>query len=69
MLISPTYFSDVLSWKDRRKYLTDICGDYTDEEIINAVAELEPLNEILLLNGSTAQKRSIDDQIKLLKPI
>lgn len=67
MLISPTYFSDVLSWKDRRKYLTDICGDYTDEEIINAVAELEPLNEILLLNGSTAQKRSIDDQIKLLK--
>ena len=67
MLISPTYFSDVLSWKDRRKYLTDICGDYTDEEIINVVAELEPLNEILLLNGSTTQKRSIDDQIKLLK--
>lgn len=67
MLISPTYFSGVLHWKDRRKYLTDICGDYTDEEIINAVAELEPLNEILLLNGSTAQKRSIDDQIKLLK--
>lgn len=67
MLISPTYFSGVLHWKDRRKYLTDICGDYTDEGIINAVAELEPLNEILLLNGSTAQKRSIDDQIKLLK--
>ena len=62
-----SYFSDVLSWKDRRKYLTDICGDYTDEEIINVVAELEPLNEILLLNGSTTQKRSIDDQIKLLK--
>lgn len=67
MLISPTYFSDVLSWKERRKHLTDICGDYSDEEIINTVKELKPLNEILMLNGSLAQKRSIDDQIKLLK--
>lgn len=67
MLISPTYFSDVLSWKDRRRYLTDICGDYTDDEIIDTVSELWPLNNILLLNGSAIQKRSIDDQIKLLK--
>lgn len=67
MLISPTYFSGVLSWKDRRKYLTNICGDYTDEEIIDTVAELAPLNEILLLNGSATQKRSIDDHIKILK--
>ena len=67
MLISPTYFSDVLAWKERRRYLTDICGDYTDEEIIDSVSELQPLNEILLLNGSSAQKRSIDNHIKLLK--
>lgn len=67
MLIGPTYFGDVLAWKERRRYLTDICGDYTDEEIIDSVSELQPLNEILLLNGSSAQKRSIDDHIKLLK--
>lgn len=67
MLISPTYFSDILSWKNRRRYLTDICGDYTDEEIINAVPELKPLNEILSVNGSLAQKRNIDDHIKILK--
>lgn len=67
MLISPTYFGDVLAWKERRRYLTDICGDYTDEEIIDTVEELKPLNEILMLNGSSTQKRSIDDHIKLLK--
>ncbi len=67
MLISPTYFGDILAWKERRRYLTDICGDYTDEEIIDTVEDLKPLNEILLLNGSATQKRSIDDHIKLLK--
>lgn len=67
MLISPTYFGDILAWKERRRYLTDICGDYTDEEIIDTVEDLKPLNEILMLNGSATQKRSIDDHIKLLK--
>ena len=67
MLISPTYFGDILVWKERRRYLTDICGDYTDEEIIDTVEDLKPLNEILMLNGSATQKRSIDDHIKLLK--
>lgn len=67
MLISPTYFSEVVPWKDRRRYLTDICGDYTDEEIISAVPELLPLNEILSVNGSAAQKRSIEDHVKILK--
>lgn len=67
MLISPTYFGDVLAWKERRGYLTDICGDYTDEEIIDTAEDLKPLNEILMLNGSAIQKRSIDDHIKILK--
>lgn len=67
MLISPTYFGDILAWKERRRYLTDICGDYTDEEIIDTVEDLKPLDEILMLNGSATQKRSIDDHVKLLK--
>lgn len=67
ILISPTYFGDILAWKERRRYLTDICGDYTDEEIIDTVEDLKPLDEILMLNGSATQKRSIDDHVKLLK--
>lgn len=40
ILSVPTYFSDVLSWQQRRELLLSICGDVSDQEVINAYPEL-----------------------------
>lgn len=47
LLTSPTYFNEVLNWKQRRKALLQVCGDLTDEEVIGSKKELAELPDIL----------------------
>ncbi|BBN97464.1 AAA family ATPase [Sporolactobacillus terrae] len=47
LLTSPTYFNEVLNWKQRRKALLSVCGDLTDEEVIGSKKELAELPDIL----------------------
>lgn len=47
LLCDPTYFNQVLHWKDRRQILLEVCGDVSDEDVIAANAKLAPLPEIL----------------------
>ena len=66
MITDPFYFNTRMKWQDRRKTLIDICGDVSDELVINSLNDLAPLQQ--LLNG-----KSVDDlraQLKSkMKPI
>jgi len=71
LLTSPTYFNEQLKWQDRRKILLEICGDVSDEEIINSNKNLVGLLDVL--NGRTienhrkviaARKKEINDQLQ-----
>lgn len=59
-LTMPTYFAEVMNWSDRRKILLEICGDVSDEDVINSSNELKPLSE--MLGG-----HSVEEFIKIKK--
>ncbi|WP_312039315.1 AAA family ATPase [Macrococcoides bohemicum] len=56
-------FND-LHWTDRRKILFEVCGQLTDEEIINSNSDLQPLVEILKNKSIEDQKKVIKDKLK-----
>ena len=47
LLTDPRYFNEVLHWQKRRELLLEVCGDVSDEEVINSKKELAKLGEIL----------------------
>lgn len=59
-LTMPTYFAEVMNWSDRRKILLEICGDVSDEDVINSSDELKPLSD--MLGG-----HSVEEFIKIKK--
>lgn len=61
LLTIPDYFPDRLEWKERRKLLIDICGDVTDDDVIDADSELQKLRVILRKPGNTQQLYSVDE--------
>ncbi|MGK0554495.1 AAA family ATPase [Macrococcus capreoli] len=56
-------FND-LHWTDRRKILFEVCGQLTDEEIINSNNDLQPLVDILKNKSVEDQKKVIKDKLK-----
>ncbi|MBR0365735.1 MAG: AAA family ATPase [Clostridia bacterium] len=52
VLTIPHYFSEGLSWQERRELLIEICGEVPEEEIIAATPELAELPELLRIPGS-----------------
>lgn len=59
LVTNPQSFND-LHWTERRKMLFEVCGNMTDEEIIEANAELHPLKKYL-------EGKKIEDQKKVVK--
>jgi DNA repair exonuclease SbcCD ATPase subunit len=47
LLTSPMYFNTVLHWQERRKILLEVCGDITDQEVIDSNETLKDLPKIL----------------------
>jgi DNA repair exonuclease SbcCD ATPase subunit len=73
MLTDPFYFAGKLHWQDRRTTLTDVCGDVTDEEVIDSDTSLKDLPGIL--NGRSmedvkeiikAKRRKINDELQAI---
>lgn len=66
IITDPFYFNQKMKWQDRRSLLIDICGDVSDELVINSLNDLAPLNGVLA-------SKSVDDyrlQLKSkMKPI
>ncbi|KZE66718.1 hypothetical protein AWM68_20360 [Fictibacillus phosphorivorans] len=53
LLTSPSYFNEQLKWQDRRALLLTICGDITDQEVIDSNKSLSKLT--IVLNGKTIE--------------
>ena len=47
LITSPWYFNEVLHWERRREILLEICGTFTDEQVIDGQPDLAPLKAIL----------------------
>lgn len=51
VLTDPRYFAKTMRWDDRRKILLEICGDVTDDEVIDSNPALSDLRECLRKPG------------------
>ena len=65
MLTMPNYFPEEMSWDARRKILLEICGDVSDEDVINSTPELKDLPKFLLMPGTTNQYYTVDEYKKI----
>lgn len=65
MLTMPSYFPEEMSWDARRKILLDICGDVSDEDVINSTPELKELPAFLLMPGTKDQYYTVDEYKKI----
>lgn len=60
LLTNPMHFNEQLSWQDRRRLLLEVCGDVTDDEVIQS-------NQSLASMPTFLEGRSIDDHRKVVK--
>lgn len=67
LLSIPYYFPTVLSVATRRELLMSIIGNVDDETVINSNEILKPLNTYLLKPGSSDQKYTVDDIMRIAK--
>jgi len=65
MLTMPHYFSEDMSWDDRRKILLELCGDVADQDVIGAHDELRDLPAVLLMPGTQDQSYTVDEYKKI----
>jgi DNA repair exonuclease SbcCD ATPase subunit len=54
LLTSPTYFNEQLHWTKKREILLEVCGDISDEDVINSKKSLAKLEKVL--NGKSIEK-------------
>lgn len=67
MLTIPEYFADTMPWQKRREILLEVCGDITDEEILESTEELKELKPYLLKPGTTDQYYTVEDYTAIAK--
>jgi DNA repair exonuclease SbcCD ATPase subunit len=58
LLTDPRYFNEILHWQKRRELLLEVCGDVSDEEVINSKSDLNKLSE-MLGNRTIEQHRKV----------
>lgn len=73
LLTTPSYFPEQLHWQKRREILLDVCGDITDQDVIDANPALKPLGAVLAVRSLEEHKKKlkadmakINDQLKLI---
>lgn len=67
MLTMPDYFPEAMEWKKRRELLLEICGDVTDERVIESNIDLIDLPEYLLKPGTLGQYYTVEEYGKIAR--
>ena len=61
LLMLPRHFATAIAWKDRRKMLLDVCGDVSDEDVLDSSIELaKELPAYLTIPGTIGQRYTVD---------
>jgi len=67
ILSNTAHFSEVMSWQERRRILIDVCGDVSDEDVINSDLELIGLRNYLKKPGDPNELYSADEALAVIK--
>lgn len=73
IITNPLYFNESVNWKNRRTVLLAICGDISDEEVINSNPELSALTSLLqgksvadFKDITTAGMRKVNQELEMI---
>ena len=67
LLTMPDYFPEAMEWKKRRELLLEICGDITDDDVIEGSPELHDLPSYLIKPGTLSQFYTVEEYSKIAK--
>ena len=67
LLMDPEYFSDGLPWKDRRRQLLEVCGDFSDDDVIASSEALTDLGPLLAQVSPEALRAGGGDRCDALR--
>lgn len=67
LLTMPDYFPETMEWRKRRELLLEICGDVTDETVIESTPDLIDLPTYLLKPGTLSQYYTVEEYAKIAK--
>lgn len=67
LLTMPDYFPEAMGWKERRELLLEICGDVTDDAVIESNPDLRDLPVYLLKPGTLSQYYTVEEYSKIAK--
>lgn len=59
LLTNPLYFNEQLHWTDRRKMIIQVCGDISDDEVMETNSKLSGLKNILGTHDAEQHKKYI----------
>ena len=66
ILTMPDYFPEQMRWDERRKILLEVCGDVSDDDVIQSNPELAELSEFLQIPGQSGGQYGIDEYRKIV---
>ncbi len=64
MITNPMFFNTKISWQDRRKIIIEICGDVTDEEVLNSDTKLAKLKLAIADKSIDDYKKIVSERLK-----
>ena len=67
LLTMPDYFPETMEWKKRRELLLEICGDVSDDDVIESNPDLQDLPVYLLKPGTLSQFYTVEEYSKIAK--
>ena len=67
LLTMPDYFPETMEWKKRRELLLEICGDVSDDDVIESNPDLQDLPTYLIKPGTLSQFYTVEEYSKIAK--
>lgn len=64
LITDPLYFNERLSWQERRQLLMQLCGDVTDEEIVNVNQDLAEVLDLAAGRDLETTKKGVRAAIR-----
>lgn len=66
LLTDIRHFNENLKWNERRELLLEVCGDVTDQEVIESNDKLSKLSEILGKRSVDAHRKYLSEQMRII---
>jgi len=65
ILTMPDWFPEQMAWEDRRKTLLEMCGNFSEDDVIRSNDELSDLPMVLAMSGGADRRYTVEEYRKI----